>query len=340
MSGSTTSRTWLTRVSRSAAVIVGVGALSLPLALPAAAEDDVAFVIDDPRIVQSSGLATDTTQSLYWTINDSDPAGIAYALNRQGRTVGTLTYRANPFDVEAIAYRDGRLYLGDTGGNRRPRTVIAVYSIDQPKPDDANQDFEVSEFAYPDGPHDTETLLAGPSGQLLVVTKSPDGGTVFVAPTGPSPDGGPGLLRPVGDAPPYVTDGTFLPDGRIVLRSYVGLYVLDPTTFQVLASAPTPSLEQGESVTLGLGGSSLLIGTEGERSKVLRVPVPTTLLPVPTIPPSPTPTRPPGPTPTPTPSTPADQSPGGLSTGALIGIGAAALIAVAIVIGVLVARRR
>ena len=338
MSGSTTSRTWLTHGFRSAAVIVGVLALSHPLALPAAAEDDVAFVIEDPRIVQSSGLATDTAQRLYWTINDSDPAGIAYALDNRGRTVGTLRYRANPFDVEAIAYRDGRLYVGDTGGNRRPRTVVSVYSFVQPRPDDAEQDFEVREFAYPDGPHDTETLLAGPSGQLLLVTKSPDGGTVFVAPTGPSTDGRPGQLRPVGDAPPYVTDGTFLRDGRIVLRSYVGLYVLDPTTFRVLASAPTPNLPQGESVTLGLGGSSLLIGTEGERSKVLRVPVPTTLRPVPTLSPSPAPTRPPQPTATPT--APSDPSAGGLPTGALVGIGVAALVAVGIGVFVLAARRR
>ena len=77
-----------------------------------------------------------------------------------------------------------------------------------------------------------------------------------------------------------VTDGTFLPDGRLVLRNYGQMAVFaDPTTaqgsLQVLATMLLPSQAQGESVALGPGGTSLLIGSEGVRQPLLRVAMPT-----------------------------------------------------------------
>ena len=252
----------------------------------AAADEPVEFVITDPRIAESSGLATDTRRDLYWTVNDSDDSGIAYAIDGIGKTVGTLTYRANPFDVESIAYRDGRLYIGDTGGNRRPRDVITVYEFADPAPDNTEQPFTHRDFQFPDGPHDTEALLIDAAGSIFVVTKDAEGGGIYAASGIASGPDEPESLTYVAGAPPYVTDGAFLADGRIALRSYVGIYVLDPRSFAVVASAATPTLPQSESVTLPLAGSGLLIGTEGQQSKVLRVPVPNKVGPVPSITPS------------------------------------------------------
>lgn len=268
---------------RSAALLI-VGMLTcIWISLPAqvAAEPTPEFVIGDPRITQSSGLATDLERRLYWTVNDSDDSGVVYALNGSGRTVGTLRYDAAPFDAESIAYRDGRLYVGDTGGNRRPRDEVTVYEFANPKPNDEIQPFVARNFKFPDGPHDTEAILVGPTGRILLVTKDPDGGSIY-APVGDSRSSDT-LLRHLAPAPPYITDGTYLRDGAILLRSYVGVYVIDSESFVVTASAATPAMRQGESITQMLDSSDALIGTEGAKSSVLRIPIPTEIAPVPAI---------------------------------------------------------
>ena len=140
-------------------------------------------------------------------------------------------------------------------------------------------------FSYPDGPHDTEAMLVDGDGRFTFVTKGPDGGVIFQAPATVS-SSEPNPLTEVGEAPQYVTDGTVLADGRMILKSYVAVFQVDPATHEIVASAATPPLKQGESVTEPLAGRGLLIGTEGQDSEVLRVPVPTELGRVPTITPS------------------------------------------------------
>jgi hypothetical protein len=58
--------------------------------------------------------------------------------------------------------------------------------------------------------------------------------------------------------------------------------VIDATTYEVVASAPIPDLPQPESLTLSLDEKSLLIGSEGKKSKVYSVPVPSAATPTPT----------------------------------------------------------
>ncbi|MGH3339354.1 MAG: hypothetical protein ACRDPL_11050, partial [Propionibacteriaceae bacterium] len=69
----------------------------------AASEDTVAFTIKDTRITESSGLAADPSGNLYWTVNDSGDRGVAYGLGPKGTVRGTLNFRAQPQDVEAVA---------------------------------------------------------------------------------------------------------------------------------------------------------------------------------------------------------------------------------------------
>ncbi|HVD19282.1 MAG TPA: hypothetical protein VNC63_11415, partial [Propionibacteriaceae bacterium] len=68
----------------------------------AGAEDTVAFRIKDARISESSGLAVDRAGNIYWTINDSGDRGVAYGLGLDGKLQGSLNFRAQPIDVEAI----------------------------------------------------------------------------------------------------------------------------------------------------------------------------------------------------------------------------------------------
>ena len=82
-------------------------------------------------------------------------------------------------------------------------------------------------------------------------------------------------LEKVGSAPSNVTDGTFLPGGeRIALLTYSSVEVIDATSYEVVVSAPIPDQPQAESLTLSLDQKSLLVGSEGKKSKVYSVPVP------------------------------------------------------------------
>ena len=268
------------RLTMSAAVMVMLATLVGWLAVLPAAAETIEFTIGDPRITESSGLATDAADSRYWTVNDSGDRGIAYALDDHGNTEGTLEFRAQPVDVEAVAFHRGRLYVADIGDNRARRDFVTVYFFDEAAPGAGPVSYKAYDFSYPDGPQDAETLLVDGDGRLFIVTKGTKAG-IYAAPTDPSRQGVNTLER-VGDAPPFVTDGTVLPDGRYALRTYVSVEIMDPASYQVVSRAATPAQRQGESITTTFDGGALLLGSEGKRSKVLRVDVPTSLVEVPT----------------------------------------------------------
>ena len=88
----------------------------------------------DDRITESSGLARDAAAGPYWTVNDSGDGGTAYGLSPTGKILGTLNYRAQPDDVEAVAVHEDRLYVADIGDNNDERDFVTVYYFDDPRP--------------------------------------------------------------------------------------------------------------------------------------------------------------------------------------------------------------
>ncbi|CAA9288011.1 MAG: hypothetical protein AVDCRST_MAG48-292 [uncultured Friedmanniella sp.] len=263
---------------RSRSAFRGAGAVLLGLllagGLPAAAgaEDTVAFTIGDRRITESSGLAGDVANGLYWTVNDSGDGGTVYGLEEDGRLRGTLNFRAQPTDVEALAVAGNRLYVADIGDNGAVREQVSVYFLTNPRATGLTVTYNSFDFRYEDGAHDAETLLVDPDGRLLVVTKGAQGG-VYRAPQAPSRSST-NELRRVGDAPALVTDGVFLPDGRIALLTYGSVEVLDGDTYAPVSSTPIPRQPQAESLAVSLDGTSLLVGSEGRRSRVYALPLP------------------------------------------------------------------
>ena len=266
--------------------------LTLVGILPAAAAE-VAFTIRDERIVESSGLARDLGAGLYWTINDSGDAGVAYALRPNGKVAGTLNFRAQPRDVEAIALHENRLYIADIGDNLGQRDFVRVYFFDDPRASGLRVNYRAWDFRYPDGPHDAEALLVDDAGRLFLVTKQADGGAIYAAPREPSREGV-NDLKKVADAPSLVTDGTFLPGGdRIALLSHTTITVLDATTYERVGRVAAPNQRQPESMTVSLDDdTTLLVGSEGARSKVYAVTAPGTVTPTPTPSPEPDPGEP------------------------------------------------
>ncbi len=246
----------------------------------AAAEDTVAFTIADARITESSGLAADPAARIYWTVNDSGASGLAYGITPAGMVKGTLGFRVAPVDVEAVAFSNNRLYLGDIGDNDAQRREVTVYYFDNPQPSNQITTYNAWDFRYPDGQHDAEALLVSPSGRLYIVTKGGDG-AIYVAPKAPS-NVEVNQLTKVADAPDQVTDGVFLPGGSIALLTYASVEVIDAKTYTAVASAKIPKQQQAESLSLSLDGTSLLVGSEGTTSKVYSMAVPASTSPSPT----------------------------------------------------------
>jgi hypothetical protein len=247
----------------------------------ASAEDTVAFTIKDARITESSGLAVDQAGNLYWTVNDSGDRGVAYGIGLDGEVQGSLNFRAQPRDVEAVAVHGDRLYVADIGDNSRQRSSIRVFFFKNPRANGLTVTYFAYDFRYPDGSHNAETLLVDDSGRLFIVTKGRNA-AIYEAPAKPRRQGV-NELEEVGPAPANVTDGTFLPGGnRIALLTYDSVEVIDAASYEVVASAPIPDQPQAESLTLSLDQQSLLIGSEGKNSKVYSVPVPSETTPTPT----------------------------------------------------------
>ena len=271
----------LSRALSRVGLLLVAGLLLAIIPVPAVAEDTVAFTIKDARITESSGLAVDPAGNLYWTVNDSGDRGVAYGIGLDGEVQGTLNYRAQPFDVEAVAVHGDRLYVADIGDNDRDRDSVRVFYFENPRANGLTVSYRAYDFSYPDGPHNAETLLVNDSGRLFIVTKGQNA-AVYAAPRRPDRQGVNELKR-VGSAPSGVTDGTFLPGSdKIALLTPSTISVIDASTYQVLISSPIPPQPQAESLTLSLDQRSLLVGSEGKRSKVYSIPVPTTATPTPT----------------------------------------------------------
>lgn len=326
------------------ALMIALGSLPLASAGMAEAKEDQGFTIRDLRVTRSSGLARDVDAQLYWTVNDTGSQGTVFGIDPQGNVQGIFGFRAKPEDVEAVAMHDRRLYVADIGDRRRARSMVTVYYFDNPRPDNRTVPYRAYDFSYPDGPHDAQTLLVDGRGRLYVVTKERRG-AIYVAPRQPSRQGV-NQLRRVADAPAFVTDGVFLATGnRIALRTYVSVLVLDGKTYQTVARAATPWQKKGESVALGLKGTSLLLGSEGARSAIQQVPVPDTVASAPTAGSEPPASPSPSPSTSPSaaqndPADPANEDSGTpiSRTGTLLALTLAALVA--LVAGVVVAARR
>jgi hypothetical protein len=334
---------------------VALGALALVMAMMGvllvpgvAAAANLAFTITDKRIPESSGLTRDVAGKRYWTVNDSGDSAVAYALSRKGQVVGSFKYRADPKDVEAVAMYGRRLYVADIGDNTARRPFVTVYAFDNPPTDGSTVSYQAYDFAYPDGKHDAETLLVDSVGRLYIVTKGGKDAAIYAAPGVPSRQNLNRLVK-VGAAPPYVTDGVFVPgDLEIAFRTYVSVVVVDAISYREVGASATPPQPQGESISVSMGGKALLVGSEGLPSKTYYMGFPKKVHDVPRA--GATPPKNPSPTPTPSASpSSGDEDPAGdvpddaaadqSRTGTLMALGLAGVVAVVAGVVVVVVRR-
>lgn len=272
------------------------------------ADPVVAFAFEDPRITESSGLATAGTEGIVYTHNDSGDVARFFAVDGSGRTRTVYTLPDTPVrDWEDMARgpdESGRssLWLGDIGDNSATRDLgLLVHRIPEPEPttrESVTTPRPTSfRLRYEDGPGDAEALLVHPTtGRLYVVTKPLAGGArVYAAPERLDPDGpntltevarvrlsatgtegGPGIG---GLAQLLVTAGDIAPDGsRVALRTYTDLYEWPLEGADVAGAfdheptvTPLPPTEQGEGLAYAADGSAVLVSSEGEGAPVHRL---------------------------------------------------------------------
>ena len=203
-------------------VLVGVllGGFVVPAAAAATATADEqgarrVFELRDDRIYESSGLVD--LGSVMATVNDSGDTSRVFVLDPEsGETVGVTDFHTEVTDVEALAPAGPHeVYVGDIGDNDRERDEVVVHRVEVGR---GQLDVEPASFrlAYPDGPHDAESLFADRAGRLHLITKSFGGGTVYRAPKRLQPSGV-NVLEPVGRVRGYVTDAALLRGGRYLL---------------------------------------------------------------------------------------------------------------------------
>ena len=288
--------------------------------------------IDDPRITESSGLAVSVKhRDLAYTINDSGHLPTVFAIRiSTGKVVGTTNIRgATWLDTEALALRDGTLWVADTGDNAGTRTDAALYSVDEPGRGDHTVVPKRYPVSYADGPKNVEAIAVPPgSGPILLLSKVGAGGLVYRLPA-PLRENTENVATPTSrTTPAFTTDSTYTADGKQVLvRNYPVAEVRDAETWDLIRTDVLPNQPQGETIALESSGRSYLIGSEGQDSALLRIAYhPYAASPSPTPTPS---TAPPSP----------NEQPDGTSVplGVIVGVGGIVALAV---IGILLARRR
>jgi hypothetical protein len=288
--------------------------------------------INDVRITESSGLAVSTEhEDLAYTINDSGNAATIFAIRiSTGEVVGTTRVRDpnwNWLDTEALALRDGTLWVADTGDNIQQRTDAALYTLDEPGPGRHTVVPKRYAVTYEEGPQNVEAIAVPRSGRILLLSKLSAGGVVHRLPKKLLTNG-PNVATPTSrTTPAFTTDATYTADGRQVLvRNYAVVEVRDAESWDLIRTDELPDQPLGETIALEPSGRSYLVGSEGMNSALMRVPFQADA-----ASPSPTPT---GPTPAAVDQENADEGPSGGSIGLLAG-----LIAL-LVVGITVARRR
>jgi len=257
-------------LGRLALIPFAVGAFWAPPASASTSAD--ICVIDDPAIVESSGLVV--TDRWFVTVNDSGDGGRLFLVDKETcETVGVTSWDGDPFDVEAIAPAGpDAVWVGDIGDNREIREDITVFRVPLAE-GDHEVEVEPHTLRYPDGAHNAESLLTEPdTGRIVVITKDVLGGTAYTGPRSLSSQTvtltqvGGGLL-------PVATDAAFFPDGEhIVVRNYRRAVVYTWPGLETVGDFVLPNQPQGEGIAVV--GDRLFLTSEGTRQPVIEVDLP------------------------------------------------------------------
>jgi len=263
------------------AAVTGIAVVaSMCVSAPAQAQTGVTEVcrFPDPRFKEISGMARSVLHPhVLWLHNDSSGGPYLYAVDeRTCATVATLKVDGAPArDFEGIATArmsngDAVIWLGDVGDNRDSWPYLRLHRILEPPvlKDQTVAPTFTYRFTYPDGPHNTETVMAY-GDRVWVVTKQLAHGSLYEVPLKKK---GVSVARKLRTEGGLVTDGAISPDGSTyVLRDYLNADIfrgLPPGRSTGFFGLPLQA--QGEGVTWTADGRALLITSERD-ARLIRV---------------------------------------------------------------------
>lgn len=231
-------------------------------------------VISDPRITEASGMAVSLVHpGIAYIVNDSGDVARVFAVDiASGRVVGVTRIEHVAWrDTEAMALWGGRLWVADIGNNVRSRHGGTLYVFPEPGPGNHHLQATAYPITLQGSPVNVEAMSIV-RGRLDFYSKEWPAGRAYEITRVLRPDL-PNLARITNRVTPaWTTDATATPDGRfILLRGVVVVEVRNAKTWQLVHSDVVPVLKQGETIGLEASGHSYLIGSEGERSPLLRV---------------------------------------------------------------------
>ena len=157
---------------------------------------DVSGKLEDPRIVEASGLARSIRRpGVLYVMNDGDEE-ILYVIDQGGSSLGTIEIgKAKNRDWEDLAAfeLDGEPYLliADIGDNDADRSKRTLYVLREPEPGDdkVKVDWKI-DYEYPDGPRDAESAAVDIENErVLLLSKRDIPPVLYDVPLRPSDDG-------------------------------------------------------------------------------------------------------------------------------------------------------
>ena len=260
--------------------------------------------IKSKNIKESSGLvASRCNDDVFWTHNDSGNGNFIYAINNEGKNVGTWqVLGAKNTDWEDIATLKNKagecfLYIGDIGNNSRKRSELTIFKVKEPsvkkqitsskKRPLSTEKAEAIKFSYPQLRRDAETLLIHPETEDLYILTKRFSGAAGVYKLSDYKIGQTNSLKQVATlsvpALPngLLTGGEISPDGsRIILCDYYNGYEIvlpknaenfDEIWKDEASIIELGTREQGEAICYSVDGEAIYATSEKKNSPFIEV---------------------------------------------------------------------
>jgi len=248
-------------------------------------------------IDEASGLAASKRNpGVLYVHNDSGDSARFFALNEQAGLIGTFTVSG----ATAVDWEDNAVgpcpqgtcvYLGDIGDNDEERTDVALYRVGEPDiaggQTSGSLAAEKFPFAYPDGPHNAESLMVHPTtGSVYIISKSKTGKShVYKFPEPLKANTKVTLVKIADLNLPSGNSGTATGADihpcapRFLLRTYSRVYEFragaGESFEQAFTTSPVtltaPSEDQGEAIAYAPDGSGYYTVSEGTKPALYRV---------------------------------------------------------------------
>ncbi|MEX0641070.1 MAG: dockerin type I domain-containing protein [Pirellulales bacterium] len=256
------------------------------LAAPEFMDGRIVGTVESAAITSASGLVASREHAdVLWAHNDSGDSRL-FALNSQGRHLGTYNTGVTARDWEDIAIGPGPqpgldyLYVADTGDNGEVRSEVVVFRLAEPMVSSTQAPVTQNvagttaiTLTYPDGPHDAETLIVDPAtGDIYIVTKRDARSRIYRA-VYPQATSGTTTLTYLGELTwGQAAGGDISPDGdELILKDLDDVFYyarpagtsIATALMRVPESLPYTTQPLGEGITFDHRGMGYYTNSEG-----------------------------------------------------------------------------